>query len=218
MPINTLRVFFLISVLFVAFLQIHLFEIAFAKLGLTPQVTLFLLIGTLLGSGINLPLYSMETAEAGHIVLSPDKKPVWEIFQPIRPGKIVIAVNVGGCLIPVGLCLYFISLQFIAPLKILIAIAVIASFSFKFSRLIPGLGVGMPIYLAPIASVLLALILDAEHAAHLAYIGGVLGVLIGADVLRLKSIADLHTPIASIGGAGTFDGIFMTGLIAALLA
>jgi uncharacterized membrane protein len=218
MPIISLLIFFLMSLFFAAMLQVHLFEIAFEKLGLSSEVTLFLLIGTLVGSGINLPVYSLHTKETGHLVMSPDRKMIWEIFQPVREGKVVIAVNVGGCLIPVGLCLYFISFQSIDPIKIMIGILAITAISYKFSRLIPGLGVGMPIFLAPITSALLALILDPEHAAHLAYISGVFGVLIGADMLRLKSIAVLDTPVAAIGGAGTFDGIFLTGIIAALLA
>ncbi len=45
-----------------------------------------------------------------------------------------------------------------------------------------------------------------------------LGSLIGADLLNLKKIPELGTPIASIGGAGTFDGIFLTGIISVLLA
>jgi uncharacterized membrane protein len=69
-----------------------------------------------------------------------------------------------------------------------------------------------------LVAALLALILDAEHAAHLAYIAGVLGVLIGADVLHLNDVGSLGVPVASIGGAGTFDGIFMTGIIAVILA
>jgi uncharacterized membrane protein len=97
-------------------------------------------------------------------------------------------------------------------------ILAISVLSYKFSRLIPGLGVGMPVFLAPLTSALVALALDPEHAAHLAYISGVFGVLIGADILRLKTIAALGTPVAAIGGAGTFDGIFMTGIIAALLS
>jgi uncharacterized membrane protein len=218
MPVKSLMAFFLITLFFAVMLQIHLFEIAFAKLGLAPEVTLFLLIGALFGSGINLPVYSLHTKEIGHLVMSPDQKPVWEIFQPVREGKVVIAINVGGCIIPVGLCLYFISLQLIDPIKLVVAIATITALSFKFSRLIPGMGVGMPIFVAPLASALVALLLDPEHAAHLAYVSGVLGVLIGADVLRLNSIAALGAPIAAIGGAGTFDGIFMTGMIAALLA
>jgi uncharacterized membrane protein len=199
-------------------LQVQLFEIAFGKLGLTPEFSLFLLIGTLVGSGINLPIYSLHSKETGHLVMSPDQKMIWEIFQPAREGKIVVAVNVGGCLIPLGLCLYFISLQLIDPSKIILGVLVITALSYKFSQLIPGLGVGMPIFLAPLSSALLALILDPEHAAHLAYISGVLGVLIGADMLRLNTIAALGAPVAAIGGAGTFDGIFLTGIIAALLA
>ncbi len=218
MPVNSLLIFFLISLFFVAMLQVHLFEIAFVKLGLTPEVASFLLLGTLVGSGINLPIYSMHTKETGHLVMSPDRKMIWEIFQPAREGKVVIAVNVGGCLIPVGLCLYFISLQVIDPIKIIVGISTITALSYKFSRLIPGLGVGMPVFLAPLTSALMALALDSEHAAHLAYISGVFGVLIGADILRLNNIAALGTPVAAIGGAGTFDGIFITGIIAALLA
>jgi uncharacterized membrane protein len=42
--------------------------------------------------------------------------------------------------------------------------------------------------------------------------------LIGADLLNLGIIQELGAPIASIGGAGRFDGIFMTGILAVLLA
>lgn len=218
MPLITLVIFFMLSLFLVALIQIHIFEIAFAKLGLTPEAALLLLMGTLIGSGINLPLFSLRIKETGHIVLSPRQKPVWEIFQPVREGKIMIAVNIGGCIIPVGLCLYFISMRLVAPLDLFIALSLITALSYKFSRLIPGFGVGMPLFLAPFASASLALLLDPAHAAHLAYIGGVLGVLIGADILRLHNIAELGTPIAVIGGAGTFDGIFLTGILAALLA
>jgi uncharacterized membrane protein len=218
MRINTLLLFFFISLFFAALLQVHVFEIAFAKLGISPEVSVFLLFGTLLGSGINLPLYGVQTHEAGHLVISPDRKMIWEIYQPAREGKTVIAVNVGGCILPVGLSLYFISLQLINPVNILIGVVTITALSNRFSRLIPGMGVGMPVFLAPITSALLALVLEPEHAAQLAYISGVLGVLIGADILRLNTITALGAPIAAIGGAGTFDGIFITGIIAALLA
>jgi uncharacterized membrane protein len=51
-----------------------------------------------------------------------------------------------------------------------------------------------------------------------AYISGTFGVLIGADLLNLKNLTALKAPVVSIGGAGTFDGIFLTGIIAVLLA
>jgi uncharacterized membrane protein len=42
--------------------------------------------------------------------------------------------------------------------------------------------------------------------------------LIGADLLNLDAVRGLGAPVASIGGAGTFDGIFLTGIMAVLLA
>lgn len=218
MPVISLVVFFVITLIFAAMIQIHIIEIAFAKLGLTPEITLLLLVGTLVGSGINLPLFDLRTKQSGHLVISPDQKPIWEIFQPVREGRVVIAINVGGCIIPVGLCLYFISLQLINPLNLVIALLAITALSYRISRIIPGLGVGMPLLIAPLAAAAMALVLEPAHAAHLAYVSGVLGVLIGADILRLNNIIDLGAPIAAIGGAGTFDGIFLTGIIAALLA
>jgi Protein of unknown function (DUF1614) len=57
-----------------------------------------------------------------------------------------------------------------------------------------------------------------QAAPPLAYICGSLGTLIGADLLNLGQIQAPGAPIASIGGAGRFDGIFMTGILAVLLA
>jgi uncharacterized membrane protein len=51
-----------------------------------------------------------------------------------------------------------------------------------------------------------------------AYVGGVLGTLIGGDLSNLHVIHKLGAPVASIGGAGTFDGVFLSGIIAVLLA
>ncbi|MDO9214281.1 MAG: DUF1614 domain-containing protein [Methylococcales bacterium] len=218
MPVISLVVFLVISLFFMVLIQIHLFEIAFTKLGLTPETTLMLVFGTLVGSGINLPLFELQTKQAGHLVELPNRKLIWELFQPAREGKVMVAVNVGGCIIPVGLCIYFISLQLIDPVNLLISLSAITFLSYRSSRVIPNMGIGMPLLVAPLFAALLALILEPEHTAQLAYIAGVLGVLIGADMLRIKQISDLGAPIASIGGAGTFDGIFLTGIIAVLLA
>ena len=46
---------------------------------------------------------------------------------------------------------------------------------------------------------------------------GVLGPLVGADLLHLDDIAEIGTGMASIGGAGTFDGVVLSGLVATLL-
>jgi uncharacterized membrane protein len=61
-------------------------------------------------------------------------------------------------------------------------------------------------------------VLSRRYAAPLAYIGGSMGTLIGADLLNLGAIQGLGAPVASIGGAGTFDGIFLTAILAVLIA
>lgn len=71
---------------------------------------------------------------------------------------------------------------------------------------------------ATITAAIVALSLDAAHAPALAYISGTLGVLLGADLLKLWRVARLGAPVLSVGGAGTFDGIFLTGVLAVLLA
>ena len=47
---------------------------------------------------------------------------------------------------------------------------------------------------------------------------GIAGPLIGADFLRLKDLSTMATGMASIGGAGTFDGIGLSGIVAAYVA
>ncbi|MDF0591088.1 DUF1614 domain-containing protein, partial [Candidatus Methanocrinis natronophilus] len=91
------------------------------------------------------------------------------------------------------------------------------------ARPIRGLGIATPLFIPPLAAALSAILLTTafcpipECRFVTAYVGGVLGTLVGADILNLHRIADLGAPVASIGGAGTFDGIFITGAIAVLL-
>jgi uncharacterized membrane protein len=86
------------------------------------------------------------------------------------------------------------------------------------ARPVPGLGIAEPIFVPPLITALVAIVLSRRYAAPLAYISGSLGTLIGADLLNLNKVQGLGAPIASIGGAGTFDGIFVTGLLALLYA
>ena len=103
-------------------------------------------------------------------------------------------------------------------LNTLLGIVFVAIISHLTSRPIAGLGIGMPIFIAPLSAAMVAIIIDPQHSAPLAYVSGTIGVIIGADLMRLKDIKRLGTPLASIGGAGTFDGIFITGIVAVLLA
>jgi uncharacterized membrane protein len=42
--------------------------------------------------------------------------------------------------------------------------------------------------------------------------------LIGADLMHLGAVEGLGAAVASIGGAGTFDGVFLAGIAAVLLS
>jgi uncharacterized membrane protein len=69
-----------------------------------------------------------------------------------------------------------------------------------------------------VLAAILAMLLSRDRRVVVAYVSGTMGCLLGADVFNLSAIAQLHAPIASIGGAGTFDGVFVSGIVAVLLA
>ena len=207
----------LFLIVFALIIQLGVFSLVLAKLGLSPDSATLLLASTLMGSLINLPLFTM----ASPVMTHNENFPIPRLFfKPINPfsGKTIVALNVGGALIPVVFSLYLIHLHSLSPLHFVPAIMIVAWISYIFSRPIKGLGIGMPIFIAPMTAALVALIVLPDYSAPLAYICGTLGVLIGADLFRIKDIKKMGVPVAAIGGAGTFDGIFFTGMIAVLLA
>jgi uncharacterized membrane protein len=209
----------LAAVLFMAALiEVGVITIAFDRLGISPHSGLLLLLASLVGSGINIPVYLRSWKTPERDLPTPLESEVWGFPRRWSPGSTLIAVNVGGCLIPVGVCLSMLLHHTLGIGAVLTSVAVVTAVSYLFSRPVAGRGIAIPVFVAPLVSAVVASLLDPEHSAPLAYIGGTMGVLIGADLLRLPDIDRLHTPIASIGGAGTFDGIFFTGIIAALLA
>ncbi len=215
MPFNLLLFLLLLGFL-LAFVQVGLLTIAFDKLGLSQSSAFLLLFSSLAGSMINLPLFRLRSRPQH------TEQPLWRIWQFSQSeftGQTLIALNVGGGLIPILFSLYLIHHNPLGAGQILLATALVSAVSFAISRPVPNMGIGMPIFIAPIAAAVVAVALAPEsQSAPLAYICGTLGVLIGADLLRLKDIRKLGAPVASIGGAGTFDGIFLTGIVAVLLA
>jgi len=214
-PGNYLLLFF-VALVVILFIQIQIFSLVLSKLGLSPHSAALLLITTLLGSAVNLPLARVKAEKPPE---PPPQLPrYWPFKLPPFTGYTVIAINVGGAMVPILFSLYLFLSQPLPLPTVLLAIGIVSAISYGFSRPVAGLGIGMPIFIAPLTAAVIALLLAPEHSPPLAYICGTLGVLIGADLLRLKDIPKLGAPIASIGGAGTFDGIFFTGIIAVLLA
>jgi uncharacterized membrane protein len=85
------------------------------------------------------------------------------------------------------------------------------------ARKVRGVGIVTPALLPPLAAAVISYILLPGSPAVVAYVSGSIGALVGADLTNLRGITKLGAPMASIGGAGTFDGVFLTGLVAVLL-
>ncbi|MBU1689380.1 MAG: DUF1614 domain-containing protein [Gammaproteobacteria bacterium] len=202
--------------LLAVFVQIGALTLAFDKLGLSPHSATLLLFTSLLGSLINLPLFSVK-AEGPSPPLPQPFRSLLRLPPMEFTGKTVVAINVGGCLVPLAFSVFLLRHNPLNLLMVISAVALVAMVCRLASRPVPGVGIGIPIFVAPLVAAMTSLIIDPENSAPLAYISGTLGVLIGADLSRLGDIRKMGAPFASIGGAGTFDGIFLSGIVAVLL-
>jgi uncharacterized membrane protein len=208
--------FFGLLILLFLLITVGAIGFAFDKIGLDPFAVFALLLACLVGGYINIPFHRIrnETVMMSQVVSFFG----FRFRVPTRARReTVVAVNVGGAIIPCLIALYLLAITSY-PFQALIGVAVVAAVSKLLARPVPGLGIAMPAFIPPIIAALVALILAPAQGPMVAYISGTFGVLIGADLLNLKNLAALRAPVVSIGGAGTFDGIFLTGIIAVLLA
>ena len=198
-------------------IQLRILRYAYIRLGVGPGAALLLLLGSLIGSYFNIPI----TILPGHAVRSREVVDFYGMRYIVPlvtqwPGT-VLAVNVGGAVIPTVMSAYLV-LRYQLWLRAAIAVVVIAAVIHSSATPVEGVGIAVPVFVPVVVTAILAFLLSREYAAPLAYIGGSMGTLIGADLLNLDKVGGLGAPVASIGGAGTFDGIFLTGILAVLLA
>jgi len=198
-------------------IQLRILRYAYMRLGISPGGALLLLFGSLIGSYFNIPITVLpgQTVQSGEIVDFFGMQYVVPVVTQ-WPGT-VLAVNVGGALIPTLMSTYLM-LRYQLWIKALIAVAIITAIIHAAATPVHGVGIAVPVFAPVVVTAILAFILSREYAPQLAYVGGSMGTLIGADLLNLDKIGGLGAPVASIGGAGTFDGIFLTGILAVLLA
>lgn len=182
---------------------------------------LIILMGSLIGSFINIPLYKTRA----NIPLVREQFVKWFGISYRVPrvsdeeASTEVEVNVGGALIPAGMSVFLlVNSSSSIILSSLIGVLAVTIVTHLIARPVRGVGIQTPTFVPPIAAAVAAIILSPSNPAVIAYISGTLGTLIGADLLNLGKIPDLGAPVASIGGAGTFDGVFVTGIIAVLLA
>jgi uncharacterized membrane protein len=197
--------------------QLRILRYAYMRLGVSPGAALFLLFGSLIGSYFNIPITILPgaTVQSGQVV---DFYGMQYVVPYVTswPGT-VLAVNVGGAVIPTVMSAYLV-LRYQLWLRAALVTVVVAAVMHSMATPVPGIGIAVPVFAPVVTTAIIAFILSREYAAPLAYIGGSMGTLIGADLLNLGNIGGLGAPVASIGGAGTFDGIFLTGILAVLLA
>jgi uncharacterized membrane protein len=217
-----LAVPFLLFLLFLFALLIILIEIgilryAYAKIGINRRYMFALLLLTFLGSYVNIPVAELPPEQvhpAGEIPFFGMRYVIPMVQEWPRT---IIAVNVGGAIIPTLLSLYLVGKNRLYG-RGLLGVAIVTIIVHLLAYPVKGVGIAEPTFIPPLIAAGVALLLSRQSAAPLAYVSGSLGTLIGADILNLGKIQGLGAPIASIGGAGTFDGIFLTGILAVLLA
>ncbi|MCP6719655.1 MAG: DUF1614 domain-containing protein [Patescibacteria group bacterium] len=211
---------FIFLILFIIFLPIlfllgylHIIVVGFERLGISPESTLLILFLILIGSSINIPLTKKK-------LVSVREPRFFGLFSVPKIEAQYLAINLGGAIIPTLLSFYFLFLvqsQGFELRPIFITIVLMTIISKLLSRVIPGKGIVLPAFIPPLFSAVFALIFAPQFAASTAFISGVLGTLIGADLLNLRKIRS-YGGYLSIGGAGVFDGIFLVGIVSALLS
>lgn len=211
-----------IAILFVMFvilfilITINIFGMAFRKLGFPPEYSVYFLFLSLLGSYLNLPIKKVMS----HAPLMHDKGIDFQWSGYSATSEIErstsISVNLGGAIIPVVMSLFLSTL--VNPVNVVIGILVMTVIVHKISKPIIGSGIAIHVVLPPLLAAAVALMISPQDAPLIAYISGTIGCLIGIDILNLKKLPDLGVPAVSIGRSGTFDAIFLTGIISVLLA
>jgi uncharacterized membrane protein len=223
MPAGLLALFVLLVVLvLIPLLLADAMVSALLHLGIAPWVAPLLVIGIFVGSLFNIPVYRRRSAE----VL--EYRP-YDLFgiDRVMPRLVrenpeqVIALNLGGCVIPSLIVAYELLRLGLLGGGLLLAAVLAAALNsiicFLLARPVAGLGILLPALVPGCMAALMAMVLAPGHAAAVAFCAGVLGPLIGADLMHLRGLSRRGVGLLSIGGAGTFDGIVISGFLAALL-
>ena len=208
----------LVLVAVVALIQVGVIGYAYEKIGIRRQYIFGVLLLTLGGSAVNIPIWEFPPQD----IVRDQVVPLYGMGYYVVPvlhhqDRTILAINLGGAVIPVALSIYLLVRNKIY-LEGAVATLAVTLVTHWIARPVPGVGIAISPWVAPIVAALTAIIISRKNAAPLAYIAGSVGTLLGADILNLGRIQSLGAPVASIGGAGVADGVFLAGIVAVLLA
>ena len=213
----------MLSVLLVVvliFLFIGITESAFEEIGFTRIEFAIILVLTLVGSFINIPVTRVSGDEP--VVGYREVRFYGFTYRiPVTARarvSTVVAINVGGAVIPILVSAYLLLTHSSLAVYALIGVVVTSILVHLMAKKVKGQGIETPAFLPPLAAAIISILIHPGHGvAVIAYISGSMGALIGADLSNLNGITELGAPMVSIGGAGTLDGVFLTGIIAVVL-
>jgi uncharacterized membrane protein len=144
-PVITAFVVFTVVVLFV-FVFLGLIGAAFGRIGFSAQTIALLLFAVLVGSFVNIPLFTLESREP---VLQDAYVTVFGMTYRVPAAavgsrKTVVAINVGGAVIPSIVSLYLLwRFPDVAGFAI-VGVALVAVISHLISRPVNGVGIVSP--------------------------------------------------------------------------
>ncbi len=207
----------LLLIFLVVLVEVGVLRYAYEKIGIGRRYVFIVLLLSLVGSYVNIPLVQLrpERVVSNQVVSFFGMQYVIPMVRS-WPGT-VLAVNLGGAVVPTVLSLYLLVKNRLYG-RGLLGVAVVTVAVHLLAQPVRGVGIAVPTLVPPLVAAGVGLLLSRRFAPAVAYISGSVGTLIGADLLNLDQIQGLGAPVASIGGAGTFDGVFLTGILAALLA
>ena len=184
----------ILLIIIAIFLGIPYYFYAMESIDFTENDALLILIFSGIGGFIDIPIFTTD--------------------------NVTLAVNVGGALIPLLIAIKLIySKREYA--KYVAGIALVAFFAYAITEIGDG-GITAPFpywLLPPVMASMYSLIVS-KNAPSVAYVSGVIGVIIGADILHLPDIFSMQFPekvVASIGGASIFDMIYIAGMLAVVI-
>lgn len=179
---------------------------ALHRLGYEAGVRLALTVAIFAGGLVELPIGRLRIRSAGG--------------SNRESATFRIGVNLGGCLIPLGVAIergFRLSASSALPLGI--AVVLVALLSLFLARPVARFGVVLAWPLTGLLAGALGLTLgrDSGSTAAFAFVAGLVGPLLGADLTRGPALARLGALRAGIGGDGAYDGLLWSALLAAIL-
>lgn len=200
------------------------------SIGIPQEYFWAVMVLSWIGSAINLPLFVVENEHSVPQVESAENFGVtYNVPETgLEKKQTMVMINVGGAIIPALISLYL--LVYSIPLyadnlimtyfKTFVVMLGVIVTTYQSAQIVEGVGITTLAWGPPTMTVFITMLVNyfspLSCPVQIAYIGGTMGALIGADFLNLPRITGIG-PVVSIGGAGTFDGVYLTGLTSVLL-